>query len=278
MKTWFGLIISAIIFILTTYIRFQLGWFVDFYVTTILYFLFTLVSIKKLHKKEAKQFCFYEIISIVFLFFLGSSIDYVVIGEFNWVPVYYPNPIHYCLAIILAYKYHVIKARKFQIPIILLFLLLIHNLYYPYLERYSNMGIFNSNVEEQLNSKVCVYDENNIIHEIKSNKHKYLILDFWFVGCTPCYKSFPKIESIYKKHKDRIDIMCINYPINNSTNDNFNPFEHLRIRGFTFPVFAGDSSLATTFNIKSFPTVLLIKDNMIVFRGNIEDLIEAYDL
>jgi len=277
MKSGFGFLISSVVFILTTYIRFRWGWNVDFYITSLVYFILTIVTINVFKINNVKQYCYFQIAAIFFLIILGLIIDFIENGNIAWAPAYYPNPIHYCLAIILAYHFNN-KRKSIAAFCIFMSLMLIHKIYYPSLERYTNYETFNSAVSEKFMNNVNVYDENGKVYKIKSENGKYLILDFWFKGCGPCYRSFPILEEIFRKNKDNLDIMCINYPIDDVKSNEFNPFENLRSKGYTFPIFQGDTSLASKFKIITFPTVILIKDNEILFRGSLEELKKVYKL
>jgi thiol-disulfide isomerase/thioredoxin len=56
---------------------------------------------------------------------------------------------------------------------------------------------------------------NNIAHykatkaSLADFKGKWLFLDFWFIGCTSCIASFPKINGFQEKFKDKIQFIMI---------------------------------------------------------------------
>lgn len=45
--------------------------------------------------------------------------------------------------------------------------------------------------------------------DISDFKGKLLILDFWGLNCAPCIEAFPKLDSLQKKFKDRIQILLV---------------------------------------------------------------------
>lgn len=54
------------------------------------------------------------------------------------------------------------------------------------------------------------------VHHAKSSslslsdfKGKYLILDFWAIGCTSCIESFPKMDALQRKFGDKVKILLV---------------------------------------------------------------------
>ena len=45
-------------------------------------------------------------------------------------------------------------------------------------------------------------------------KGKYVLLDFWGVGCGGCYAAFPKLKEIYDRYKNRLEIVGVNLDVN----------------------------------------------------------------
>ena len=39
---------------------------------------------------------------------------------------------------------------------------------------------------------------------------KYVLLDFWGIGCGPCMMSEPEMREVYEKMKDKLEIVAIN--------------------------------------------------------------------
>jgi len=55
-----------------------------------------------------------------------------------------------------------------------------------------------------------LFDLDGNKHNLAEYKGKYLLLDFWFTGCSACMIGFPKLEKLYEKQKDKLNIVSIN--------------------------------------------------------------------
>lgn len=42
-----------------------------------------------------------------------------------------------------------------------------------------------------------------------ANKGKYILIDFWGVGCQPCIAAFPKMKKVHESHGDKLTIIGI---------------------------------------------------------------------
>lgn len=57
-----------------------------------------------------------------------------------------------------------------------------------------------------------------VLHDMEGNAHrlsdyskgKYLLLDFWNVGCPPCLASFPELKEVSETYKDSLTVISIN--------------------------------------------------------------------
>ncbi|MGI6048156.1 MAG: redoxin family protein [Petrimonas sp.] len=55
-----------------------------------------------------------------------------------------------------------------------------------------------------------LYDPQGKPHKIAEDfQGKYLLLDFWGVGCPPCIAAFPEMKEIYEAHSDKLTIISI---------------------------------------------------------------------
>ncbi len=53
------------------------------------------------------------------------------------------------------------------------------------------------------------FDPENNQKDISEYKGKYLLFDFWSVGCAPCIAAFPEMKEIHETHNDKLTIISI---------------------------------------------------------------------
>lgn len=90
--------------------------------------------------------------------------------------------------------------------------------------------------------------------DLKDYKGNVVYLDFWASWCVPCKKSFPWMEQIQKKYKDRgLRIIAVNLDENPADADTF-----LRKFPSSFTVIRDPKGeLAERYQVKGMPTALL---------------------
>src|ERR1043165_5719108 len=66
--------------------------------------------------------------------------------------------------------------------------------------------------------------ENYSKKEIKVSdfKGKWLVLDFWSIGCTGCLNSFPHVSAIQQELQDKLQIMLVGAYFSENTYGNLN--------------------------------------------------------
>lgn len=59
-----------------------------------------------------------------------------------------------------------------------------------------------------------LFDLDEKPHRLSEFKGKYILLDFWAPGCTPCIKAIPELEEMSELYKDKLEVVsiCIGYP------------------------------------------------------------------
>lgn len=58
-----------------------------------------------------------------------------------------------------------------------------------------------------------LYDVEGRVHRLSELRGKYILLDFWSVGCFPCRLSFPEMEEIIDAYKDKLEVVGINMDV-----------------------------------------------------------------
>jgi thiol-disulfide isomerase/thioredoxin len=54
-----------------------------------------------------------------------------------------------------------------------------------------------------------LFDVNGNLHHLSEFKGKYILLDFWSIGCGPCIASLPEMEEIIELYKGRMEVVGI---------------------------------------------------------------------
>jgi peroxiredoxin len=169
----------------------------------------------------------------------------------------------------IAFKEH----TKFKIPLILaVFPLLmsfgINDLWVQRIE----YGNWTGTVAEE---QVPAFELTNKAGEVVNNeslKGKIILLDFWFIGCRPCWVKFPDLQRIYEQYNSNpsVEIFAVNRSMEGDKPGAL--FSRIEEKGYSFPVLAGTEKMMDAFNIYKYPTVIIInQDGKLVFAGEIED-------
>ena len=82
--------------------------------------------------------------------------------------------------------------------------------------------------------------------------NKVTLIDFWEIWCGPCIASLPKVEKIFNKYSDKIDVIGI------VSNDLENARKMLNTKNITFPSLVGNKSILNEYYVNSFPRYFLI--------------------
>ncbi|HEK9102074.1 TlpA family protein disulfide reductase [Bacillus pfraonensis] len=86
-------------------------------------------------------------------------------------------------------------------------------------------------------------------------KGKKVILNFWATWCGPCQQEMPDMEAFYKKHKDDVEILAVNYTVSEGANGEEKVKKFAEEKGITFPVLLDkDITVTTTYKVITIPT------------------------
>ncbi|GGF45156.1 hypothetical protein GCM10011339_37010 [Echinicola rosea] len=110
-------------------------------------------------------------------------------------------------------------------------------------------------------------------------KGKIVLMDFWFIGCAPCWKKFPELQQLHEQyqHQPEVAIYAVNRPM--SSDHPGQAFESIRKKGYDFKVLQGTQKVMDDFGVYVYPTVVVInKEGNMVFMGQLDkakDVVEA---
>ena len=143
-----------------------------------------------------------------------------------------------------------------------------------YWENYVEYGTFKGITRVSINNKIKILSENKDTINLNNIGTTY-VLDCWFIGCAPCVRAFPKFENLYQKYTSKKDYVfySINYP--NESDTNSMALNMVRKLGYTFPLAYEIKSANPLLDVNTFPTILVIRNDSILYRGKIE-LVENF--
>ncbi|MBJ8028962.1 redoxin domain-containing protein [Bacillus cereus group sp. N21] len=86
-------------------------------------------------------------------------------------------------------------------------------------------------------------------------KGKKVILNFWATWCGPCQQEMPDMEAFYKKYKDDVEILAVNYTVSEGANGEEKVKKFAEEKGITFPILLDkDITVTTTYKVITIPT------------------------
>ncbi len=112
-----------------------------------------------------------------------------------------------------------------------------------------------------------LYDATNTIFQIE--KDKIYVFDFWTTGCRNCFRKFPKFEKIKENCKNsNILFYAVNYKNNDETlEENLAFLREQKVNIPTLFLKEESSRLYSEFQVRAFPTIIVIKNNRIIYKG-----------
>lgn len=108
--------------------------------------------------------------------------------------------------------------------------------------------------------------------QLSEFKGKYILLDFWGSWCVPCIEGIPDLKQLAKDYKDRIEIISIAFDhdedvfkLKSIISEHQMHWNHIKEPR----IFSDESGLNNKFDVKSFPTFILIdKKGHIIFHSS----------
>ena len=98
-----------------------------------------------------------------------------------------------------------------------------------------------------------VYNFRDLLEE-----KKFIMLNFFYIGCPPCQAEFPAIEKAYQKYQDKMEILAIDV-YSNQTPAQLDTYRTKTLGGISFPMcFEKTETLAIAFNVAFVPTTAII--------------------
>ncbi len=98
--------------------------------------------------------------------------------------------------------------------------------------------------------------------EVKGQRDKPVILNFWASWCGPCRQEAPALKAIYEKYQDRLDFYAINLT---SDDDLESAKAFVNEFNLPFPVLLDETgSVSKQYQVSSIPTTYFIDANGVI--------------
>lgn len=114
-----------------------------------------------------------------------------------------------------------------------------------------------------------LYDPQGTVHHLSEFKGKYILLDFWSLGCGPCINSIPELEEIVEMYKDNLAVISISIDPEKAWKECLstrkmqgNQWNELR---------KANTGLAASYQVKGYPHYVLIAPD-----GKVQDVWGGY--
>src|SRR4029077_15063413 len=101
---------------------------------------------------------------------------------------------------------------------------------------------------------------NTDARSLKDLRGRYVLLDFWFIGCGPCHGDFPSVKLVHERF-EKLGVTVIGVHNNSSKPEAVR--EHCRQQGLKFPIVVDhtDGRILNAYlplGVKGFPSYILI--------------------
>jgi thiol-disulfide isomerase/thioredoxin len=108
-----------------------------------------------------------------------------------------------------------------------------------------------------------------------NSKDKVVVLNFWSVRCPKCFSEMPILDSLNTSFKaNSRNIELISVFVQFRQNDSALAMSKMQPYHYSFPIAIGDSSNLKTFQFKYFPTIIIVRDGVVLFKGNLEKALD----
>lgn len=139
----------------------------------------------------------------------------------------------------------------------------------PMAYNYTSYGITNASVQLPAPQDWHIMHNDTTLHNGYS-KDKYVVLDFWSKSCGVCYKKFPLLDSLYRNYQGRANVEILSVLIGSADDEAGVKAKKKVSELYHFPVALGDTTAQRLFNILCFPTVIVVHNGTIIYKGPIE--------
>ena len=134
-----------------------------------------------------------------------------------------------------------------------------------------NFGTYSGVVDEVITNVQLPNDKGEKI-VLTGYNDEIIVLDFWTTSCGYCFQKFPVFDQIRKEYADvngRVKFFAVNVPISRDKTGEALQIANGLPYGFSY-LFSPNEDFARLLNVNIYPTVILIKNGRILYRGDVE--------
>lgn len=107
-----------------------------------------------------------------------------------------------------------------------------------------------------------ITDINGEKFDLKTDKNKIYVLNFWFINCPPCKQEIPELNELVQKYKDNTDVVFLAIALD----EKYELKQFLKTMPFLYHIVEG-RFYANKYGVQSFPTHVVIgKDGLVKFH------------
>lgn len=113
-----------------------------------------------------------------------------------------------------------------------------------------------------------LFTEDNKVIRLDTIKNKIIVLDFWTINCSICFKKFPYYEKAYLKYKNNphVELYAINIPTRKDTIGEAKKI--INNYNYQFPkLYANSDSIPKSLGFNKYPHVVIIYNGEIRYNG-----------
>jgi hypothetical protein len=167
------------------------------------------------------------------------------------------------------------KHRWYVFALSLIIIALVYQYVYPaWYKHYSSIDL--KKLDATSNYSVSDPDGTKIAIASLAKRKKYVIIDFWFQQCIPCWQSLQDLNLRCKKGEvdtSKVYVHTVNLP---TTSDKIKADSAFAARKIVFPISYIDQNLSDSMGLSSFPTYFLFGEGRLILTTHEIDEIYAY--
>lgn len=258
------LFLRAVVLLILTICASPLNWLHQCLVVSIVYFLGCILALHT-YSFRTQVWGIVVLLSPFLLIYAKTSFEG---GSYQTFPIWIMSVLSGVMAIIVL-RLNTKLLRNLTISLYSLFCIAIAYFAYPnYLTQILYPAPY---VYEPIVDLSFTTSSNNTFN-LSSLKGKIIVLDFWAIGCIPCFEKFPQLDALYKyyqKEDTSVVVYAVNLPYpNQGENQATTVLSQFK---YSFPnILAQDTVAWRLLNIETVPTLLILdRDLKIRYRGGL---------